>query len=162
MRKVSTIVLALGAVLAVLVLGSCATILSGTDQKVTFNSTPAAHVVVKSNAGQVVYEGEAPATVKLPKKYTYSVEISLEGYQKQTVPITQSFNAIYLVNILCGGLVGLIIDPITGAMWNLEPNEINITMKTAMNGTTRSYYVVFAALDDQGRVRTVALPMSRI
>ena len=162
MRKASTIVCVLGTVLAVLVLGGCATILAGTDQSVTLNSTPAAHVVVKANSGQVVYEGQAPATVKLPKKYTYSVEITLEGYQKQTVPIMQSFNALYLVNILCGGLVGLIIDPITGAMWNLEPNEINITMKTAMNGTTRTYYVVFAALDDQGRVRTVAVPMSRI
>ena len=162
MRKVSVIVGALSIAFLVVALSGCATIFAGTDQSVTLNSTPAAHVVVKANTGQVLFEGQAPATVKLPKKNTYSVEVSLQGYQTQTVPITQSFNALYLANILCGGLVGLIIDPITGAMWNLEPNEINITMKTAMNGTTRTYYVVFAALDEQGRVRSVAVPMTRI
>jgi hypothetical protein len=145
-----------------LVLSGCATIFAGTDQDVKFNSTPPAHVVVKGSNGQIVYEGQVPATVKLPKKYTYAVEVSLQGYQTQTVPITQSFNALYLGNILCGGLVGLIIDPITGAMWNLQPNEINITMKTAFNGNNRTYYVVFAALDDQGRVCTVAVPFARI
>jgi hypothetical protein len=90
------------------------------------------------------------------------VAVSLQGYQTQTLPIGHSFNAIYLGNILCGGLVGLVIDPITGAMWNLDPNELRITMQTAYNGGARTYFVAFAALDEQGVVRSVSVPMTRI
>jgi uncharacterized protein YceK len=50
------------------VLSGCATIMSGSDQEVKINSSPAAHVVITANTGQVLYEGEAPATVKRPRK----------------------------------------------------------------------------------------------
>ena len=37
----------------------------------------------------------------------------------------QKFNAWYLGNILFGGIIGLVIDPITGAIYNLTPKQIN-------------------------------------
>jgi uncharacterized protein YceK len=53
---------------AVLVSG-CATIFTGTGAIVKVTAEPAAAIIViKSQTGQVFYQGEVPASVKLPKK----------------------------------------------------------------------------------------------
>jgi len=162
--------LAYGMSMAFLVLevSGCASIVAGTSQDVSVSSTPPAQVVVKASDGKTVFEGHTPAKVNLPKKDKYTVEVSLEGYQTQTIPIKQSLNwaAACGGNAFCGGLilgpVFGVIDLVSGAAWNLEPNDIQIKMMTAYNGNTKTYYVVFVALDDQNKVRTAVMPMNKI
>ena len=141
---------------------SCATILNGGQQEVSISSDPAAaQVTIKSDQGAIVYEGKSPVTTELSRKYSYEVIVKLEGYKDATVRINKNFNFIYLGNIICGGLIGLIIDPITGAMWKLEPDEINVTLAVAFNKQTREkeVYVTFRYLDDQNRLRIINVPM---
>lgn len=140
---------------------SCATIIKGTNQDISINSTPQkANVVVKTTGGVEVFSGTTPTTVKLPKKKEYVATISLEGYKEVSVQITQSFEAWTIGNLLCGGPIGLIVDAVSGAMWKLEPDQIQITLVTAsLDGGAYRMYAVFEALDDQGQLRTLTVPL---
>ncbi len=156
-----------GSILAVavlaLVVGGCATILTGTQQDILFTSSPtSAKVVVKSSNGMEVFNGTTPATVKLPKKEEYAVTISMDGYQSVTLPISQSFQSLYLGNIICGGLIGLVIDAVNGAMWTLEPETVAVSLSTAMSETgERRLFAEFRAMDRNNNLRQFRVPLVR-
>jgi len=167
----------------------CATIIKGTSQDVSVSSTPAgASVLIRSNAGADVFQGTTPASAKLAKKREYTVTVSNPGYEDVRVAITQSFEGWFIGNLLCGGIIGGVIDAVDGAMWNLEPNMINVTLRAAGGGravlrspnesasceSTRSdiadvsesqgdatLYAVFHARDAEGQLRSLSVPMVR-
>ena len=107
-------------------MSSCATIVSGSKQNVKFSSNPSTAVIFIDE----VEVGKTPFEIKLERKSEHTVMLKLEGYQNYQTKLTKKFNAWYIGNILIGGIIGLIIDPITGAMYNLSPDEINAQMNT--------------------------------
>ena len=121
MRKV-TFTLMVG---ASLLLSSCATIVSGSRQTVKFDSTPS-NAMVYINEMKI---GRTPLEHKLSRDQDYDVMIKLDGYTPYKTRLTRKFNAWYIGNILFGGLIGLIIDPITGAMYKLSPAELNARLE---------------------------------
>ena len=141
----------------------CATIIKGTSQDISIQSNPSgAKVTVKTTGGVEVWSGVTPASAKLSKKKEYVVTVQLNGYKDATVQVTQSFEAWTIGNLFCGSVIGLIVDAVGGAMWKLEPDQIMVTMATASleNGETR-LYAVFYALDNEGQLRSMAIPMIR-
>jgi hypothetical protein len=53
------------------------------------------------------------------------VRVSKDGYESVDIAVAGTVNGWYIGNILFGGLIGmLIVDPLTGAMYTLEPNEV--------------------------------------
>ena len=63
---------------------SCASIIHGTKQSITINSTPTQAVFeVKTEGGAIVFHGYTPATVSLDRKNAYDVTIYLDGYQPE-------------------------------------------------------------------------------
>jgi len=115
---------------------------SGSKQNVKFSSTPAAATIFIDE----VEVGKTPFEIKLARKSEHSVMLKLEGYQTYQTKLTKKFNGWYIGNILIGGIVGLIIDPITGAMYNLSPNEVNaqMTSGTAFKSNGKDVYVAVA------------------
>lgn len=111
--------------IAILLTSSCATIISGSRQTVTFLSTPK-HAKVLIDEVEV---GRTPFQTKLARKREYAVMIKLDGYLPYETKLTKKFNAWYIGNIAIGGLIGLIIDPITGAIYNLTPKEIDAQLQ---------------------------------
>jgi hypothetical protein len=138
----------------------CATIVSGTKQKVKISANPEkAEVVITSDkTGQEFYKG-APGDVKLPKNTTYTVAVSMEGYATQKVILTRSFNGWVVGNLCFGGIPGGVVDLLTGAFWKLEPNNIDITLQTALLDTEDGPVLVFFATDEDGELRSLAVPM---
>lgn len=120
----------------------CATIVSGSKQNVKFSSNPSTASIFIDE----VEVGKTPFEIKLARKSEHSVMIKLEGYQTYQTNLTKKFNAWYVGNFLIGGLIGLIIDPITGAMYNLTPSEINAQMSkgTAFNSSKKDVYIAVA------------------
>lgn len=112
-----------------ILLSSCATIISGSRQKVRIASEPAA-ATVYINAIEV---GKTPVHKNLKRNQAYELVLKLDGYKPYKTKLEKKFNAWYVGNILFGGLVGLIVDPITGAMFKLKPEDIEGNLK---NGTT--------------------------
>jgi len=89
--------------------------------------------------------GTTPTTVTLKKSdgswfggKTYLVKVAKEGYETQTIQINHQANGWYIAgNLIFGGLIGwFIVDPLSGAMYNLTPDQINPSLtplKTSEN-----------------------------
>jgi len=114
----------------------CASILSESNYPVTFRSNPnQADIIITNKSGREIFRGKTPATVTLPagdgffKGARYDVTASKNGYQESKGALTPDVDEWYIGNILFGGLVGiLIVDPLTGAMYELPPEfTINLT-----------------------------------
>jgi len=149
-------------VAASVLISGCATIFTGTEANVKVNATPAAAtIVIKAQTGQVFYQGEVPAEVKLPKKNTYSVEVSLTGYKTQSILIGQNVEGWFWGNLCLGGVVGMVIDWATGGMWDLNPKQIDAKLVVAMTNGASGPAVVFYARDDQGQLRYIVVPLVR-
>lgn len=117
--------------LSVFLLSSCATIISGSRQTVKISSEPSSATVYINE----VEIGKTPIERSLKRNQEYNLVIKLDGYQQYETLISKEFNAWYLGNILFGGIIGLIIDPITGALYKLSPEELNAQLD---NGTAFS------------------------
>lgn len=99
-----------------LVLSSCASIIKGTDQAVSFTSEPeGAQVYID---GQVM--GRTPLTVTLKKNKYSNVMYKLKGYNSQSKPITKKYDGTAIINIFWDSST---TDAITGAIYEYEPNR---------------------------------------
>ena len=146
----------------------CCTIVSGTTQKVKISSVPdCANVKIERLTGvqSVPYwEGKTPTTAKLRRKDSYLATISLEGYERAEIPIEYgSMNGWIWGNIVFGGLIGLVVDGISGAAANLKPDEVRVELVALRAASTEQKIPVYAVLlskDSEGRVRAQALPLN--
>ncbi len=128
----------MGAALAVMFLGSCASIIKGTTQNVSIKSNPtgASVKVYKSEGGALVGEGTTPYLVELKRgsgffsKGRYRVVVEKPGHAKKEFEIDASVNGWYIAgNLLLGGIIGwFIVDPATGAMWSLDPDDVTLEL----------------------------------
>jgi hypothetical protein len=143
--KISHLLLALGLAIPALVTTGCASIFHGGPRTVSIDSTPsgASFYIRKIPMGQteaspetkIEITGKTPATVSLSPKaryfvgQSYAVQFELAGYRTATVALKHTVSGWYFVNILLGGPLGMfVIDPATGAMWNLSPDKIEQTL----------------------------------
>ncbi len=123
--------LTLGAVL--LSLCSCASIITSGDRKVQVTSHPtAATVTVYDIRSNVVTTATTPTTVKLKKGAgyfkgaDYRLVVEKAGYQPREYEIRHDINGWYWGNFALGGMLGfLVVDPLTGGMWELKPDQID-------------------------------------
>ncbi|MGM0635674.1 MAG: PEGA domain-containing protein [Bacteroidota bacterium] len=116
-------------ILSILLLTSCATMVSGSRQKVGISSNPTLARVYLNG----VEVGKTPIQKNLKRNQEYVLTLKIEGYKTYSTVIQRKFNARYLGNLFFPGPIGLIIDPITGAMYKLQPFEIYGTFES---GTT--------------------------
>jgi len=122
-------------------LAACATIMQGTTQTVGISSSPpGARVTVDA-----VQMGVTPLMTKLTRKDNHIVRLELEGYEPFAMTLTRGLSGWVAGNIVFGGLIGLAIDAISGAMYKLTPDQVSATL-------TRS-----VALDDDALFVTVVL-----
>ena len=91
-------------------------------------SPPGARISVADENGKIVWEGTSPAEalLKLGNGYfdgqTFTVTARLAGYENAVVELDTDLCMWYLIgNFGFGGLIGyLIVDPLTGSMWDLQ------------------------------------------
>jgi hypothetical protein len=115
--------------LSVILSTSCATVISGARQNVEITSVPSSAKVYINE----IEIGNTPVQKNLKRNQNYQLILKLDGYKTYETKLVKKFNAWYIGNVAIGGLIGLIIDPITGAIHKLKPEEINGDLKS---GTT--------------------------
>lgn len=94
-----------------------ATIVSGSNQNVTFNSNPEGATVLIDGVASCT----TPCTVSLPKAHAQKmVSFKKEGFETFSMPMGTSYNGVALLNILWDFST---TDLITGAAWNYSPNN---------------------------------------
>lgn len=134
MQRVLSLCSSAALLLACSMLTGCATILGGgSHEPVSFASnTPDTKVRIVDNDRKEIVSQGAPCVVTLkrgggyfsPAKYT--AYASAPGQPERAVPVKAGFNGWYVGNIVFGGLIGLlVVDPLTGAMWDL-PDKVQI------------------------------------
>jgi hypothetical protein len=140
MKRPSTagLVMSVALVLVAVMATGCASIVKGSEQKVSFKSEPSEAKVVITDVreGKEIQVGSTPFTASLKrgagyfKKAKYLVTFEKPGYQRETIRLEGTPGGWYLGgNLLVGGMGYLIVDPATGAMWTLEPDDVSVTLK---------------------------------
>lgn len=65
------------------------------------------------------------------KRKGREVKLVLDGYETFYLRMQRTWNPWILGNILLGGLIGLSVDAISGAMYEIYPDHINAELKKA-------------------------------
>jgi uncharacterized protein YceK len=154
--------------LIAILIGGCATIMTGTKQEIKIASVPeAASVRIErlESSGKKVseWDGITPATVILSRKNVYLVTISLDGYERAEIPIEKDINNWEWGNFVFGFIIGLYIDYWTGAANNLVPYEINVKLVTiaAQNmGGKPSVFALLCSTGADGKPRNYTLALT--
>jgi len=123
------------ALLAVALLASarCATIAHGTTEGIQVESDPPGAVVsLNCVQNSITNVGTTPVTVEVQRKSkSCAIEIAKEGYLPAHVPLQRTFSGVYVGNLLVGGVVGLVADAASGAMYNQGPPVVRVNLVAA-------------------------------
>lgn len=103
-------------------LTSCATILTGTKDSISFTSMPQGATVVHKG----IEKCTTPCTVEMGRSLgKQTVELKYDGYETKELKLEKTFNPVTLVNILVGGLIGFGIDLGTGSFLKYDAKAYN-------------------------------------
>jgi hypothetical protein len=102
------------------VLAGCGTVISTPVQKVHVTSRPAgAEVHFDGLTG-----GVTPTTVELSRWEDHDLTIELRGYRTARVHLSRRINPWIAGNIMNGFIFGVLVDASTGAIYKLDPPEV--------------------------------------
>lgn len=148
--------------LVLIVFCSCATIVGHTKSSIALDSSPlGAKVEVLDRRGQTKFVGVTPTTASLPNgdgyftKARYTVKMSKDGFEPSISQMTPDLNGWYFGNILFGslGLIGfLIVDPISGAMFEFDTGSIHSNLAASPNQPTTTSDSTLPAASSQNDV----------
>ena len=137
---------------------SCATITHGRDEVISVESNPSGANATIRCAGNVSASGTTPARLTIPRKADgCNVNIEKSGMKTRNIEIERGFSGAYWLNIPpaigfpifgfstglgdggssavgwlvlgLSGAAGLIVDRVTGAMYDHNPHVINVTLQ---------------------------------
>jgi PEGA domain len=111
----------ISALVGLLAVAGCASIMHGTSQDIGFQSTPTNAKVTVDGLPM----GSTPVVAKLSRKDNHIVKMNLDGYQPFEATLTRSTSGWVWGNVVFGGLIGLAVDAMTGGLYNLNPNQIS-------------------------------------
>lgn len=109
-----------------LCLTGCASIVHGTTQDFTVDTTPANATLSVDG----VTEGQTPIQISLKRDEAHTLKISLSGYEPVTFHLQRYVTGWVIGNIVFGGLIGLAVDASDGAMYSLSPEQLHTYMKS--------------------------------
>lgn len=124
----------------------CASIVHGGNRAIAIATIPAgAKATVAKLGGEVVTVQTTPCVVSLDprrgyfKGQSYTLKLELTGYQTAQLELRTSLSGWYFGNIVFGGLIGMVVvDPLTGSMWNIEPDKIQHSLTAQQANLIRS------------------------
>lgn len=113
------------AVLVVLMVSSCATILSDDSSSILVNTEPVGALIKVDG----IPSGTTPARLLLDNDSSHTIEVSMEGYETQTFNVKKSIKwGWQVVDLLLAPGVGNVVDFITSKGYSLRPNKINVVL----------------------------------
>ena len=121
----------LGLAAAVMLTG-CATIVSDDDYVVRVTSSPNnIPVMVVDEDGDIVHTATTPFSLNVNayEGYMAGMDYTLTGPDGATATLSSNFDEWYIGNIFFPILGGLLIDPLTGSMWEY-PEEVHVRAVT--------------------------------
>jgi hypothetical protein len=123
--------IALG-VLAGCLLTGCGAILHGTRQTIDVQSSPGGAKIETSPATGTY---TTPTTLDLERKNSYVLTFTSPGYSSASFNLHNSIGTgTVIADVLLTGLVGVVVDGLTGAWYGLSPESANVTLTRTGTG----------------------------
>jgi PEGA domain len=132
MKKSSLTKILLTSMLACSLFGilSCAAIIHGKNQDIFISSQPVGAKILVDERDY----GITPKTLGLPRvgridgepsaKKEYKIKIVLDGFEPYEVVLQRKVDGWFFGNLLIGGVIGIVVDAVTGSMYKLNPNHV--------------------------------------
>lgn len=116
-----------GALLLTFSLTACGTIFGGSTEIIQVNSAPnGASIATVPASGSF----RTPASLTLERKNSYTLVASMEGYSSAEFLIRKEMRVgIVVLDVLLTGLIGVVVDAVTGGWWNLEPDNATLVLE---------------------------------
>ena len=133
--------------LSLLLLTSCATILTGSSRKVLLESNPSGAVVYVNG----MERGITPTLIKL--KADDRLDFRLRDYKDKVVVVDSRFNLVAIINGV--SLVGWGIDALTGSLRRVKTKYIKVDMDAAalaVHGYMEKGKVTKVVIDEKNQV----------
>lgn len=102
----------------------CASIVSHRSQDFKVHSTPSGADIYIDDAKV----GQTPMIASLKRKKRHEIRVVKEGFVEENRSTKRGFNWWFAGNIIFGGIIGIIVDFCTGAVYDVEPEEMNVTL----------------------------------
>tara|TARA_B100000676_G_C17768903_1_gene675623 strand:- start:69 stop:515 length:447 start_codon:yes stop_codon:yes gene_type:complete len=119
----------------ILFMTSCATLFTGTEDRITFNSTPSGATIYIDGVEQC----KTPCSIKVNRSINDTdVEFKLDGYETRLITLSKELNVVSIINL--GNLFGWAIDALSGALMKYDRKTYDITLedkRTSMIKPTR-------------------------
>ena len=144
MRKIRLVC----SVAALCSLAGCGTIIHGSHQNIVATSSPAgAKVETTPLSGTFT----TPTTLNLERNSNYVLNFTSAGYTPATFAIKHEISGGVLIGDILLGLIGVVVDAVTGAWYNLSPETAVVTMTKVGSGPgPDAISVTIAPGKDQG------------
>jgi hypothetical protein len=120
---------ALGPVVAVLFLSSCATLIHGGGTQTISISTEPPGATVKVGGQDVI----APGEVTLDRNRDYQVIAIKPGYDTGTTNINSRFSWVTILDLIF--ILPWVVDLVSGSAYNLTPDTVNIVLTPQASAT---------------------------
>ena len=103
----------------------CGTILHGGNEQILIQSEPSGAEVFNSG----VRIGRTPMTATLPRSSAHTLTFRLDGYDEESFQISRGIDGLALVGDILLGIVPIVIDFATGAVYNLSPDQAIVVLR---------------------------------
>lgn len=123
----------IASVACIALLQGCATIVSGTKDTIEVTSEPpGAAVRLEKNDNEYT----TPASFELTRRSSHTMLVSRDGYHTERVTIGRTLNPWIFGNVIFGGVIGVVIDLVSGATFSPSPGKAHIELAPLGPGET--------------------------
>jgi len=113
----------LSVIILIIFATSCATIFTGTKDRISFKSTPSGAVIYKDGVELCT----TPCTYNVKRSLGETdLEFKLDGYETRLITLDTEFNVVSVINL--GNLFGWGIDALSGAVMKYDRKSYEISL----------------------------------
>lgn len=107
-------------------LSGCATIVHlGSNEELTVSSEPSGATVVIDGTER----GVTPLATKVERKKDHAVVLTKEGFEEAQSRVESHISWWIAGNVILGGLVGILVDVMSGGGYTIEPDAVAVNLK---------------------------------
>lgn len=118
------------AILTLCALSGCGAIMHGGRQTIDVQSAPAG---IKIVTNPISMDYTTPSSLNLERKNSYLLTFSSPGYASSTVAVNNNIGiGTVVMDVLFGGIVGVVIDAVTGSWYGLSPESVMVSLTKAV------------------------------
>jgi hypothetical protein len=111
----------------------CGTLVNGMRQDLTVTSDPGGAEVSIDG----VPRGTTPVVAAVSRRHAHVVKVEQPGYHPIETSVVQETSAWEWGNVISWGPIGVVVDALTGGMYYLSQDRVNVSFPVHQNRTSK-------------------------